>query len=327
MKQLGSLIIAITLMAAVIGALLSGNFSPANIGRAISSADEQMKQAAADYAAQVARDQIVVPARAQADADSIIARTQQQINEEAHQQALRHSGEMAALSISNTLRLNEVNAAYQSQIARITSQSAVDQANAAASVEERAAIARVVVVASIAGAVFLIISAVGLSSALNRRANNNAKVKVLSDDGLNQVLMINGKIIYKTSQQLGEAATIQEPPALIERMVMLIAAASIAKQTRSLAPLAEVRALNQLTTTPSATATSADLLKLANVATAGYIAAAAIKATPAAAAQVARQSAQQAAAVLEPSDELPELILLDNPAQRAHIEQVLEMSR
>jgi hypothetical protein len=327
MKQLIPLVICIIIMAAVIGGLMSGTYSPDHISQAVASADEQMKQAAADYAAQVARDQIVVPAKAQADAASIAARTQQQISEEAHQQDLRHQGEMAALNVSNTLQLNKINVGYQAAIASIASQSAVEQANAAASVEERAALSRIVVVASVALAVFLIIIAIGLSSALNRRANNSARVKVLSDDGLNQVLMINGKIIYKTAQQLGEAATIQEPPALIERVVMLIAAASIAKKTGSLAPLAEVRAMSQITTTPSASATNSDLLKLANVATAGYVAAAAIHAQPAAAQHIARQSAQQAAAVLEPGDELPELIMLDNPAQRAHIEQVLEMSR
>ena len=48
---------------------------------------------------------VVVPAQAQAEAKSIVARTDQQIAEDAHQQALRHQGEIAALTMSNTLQL------------------------------------------------------------------------------------------------------------------------------------------------------------------------------------------------------------------------------
>lgn len=59
----------------------------------------------------------------------------------------------------------------------------------------------------------------------------------------------------------------------------------------------------------------------------GHVALAAIQAQPAAAQQVARQSAESAVAQLAPADELPELVLLDDPNQRAHMERVLEAAR
>ncbi len=327
MKQLLPLVVCIILMAAVIGALLSGQYAPDKISAAVSSADEQMKQAAADYAAQTARNQIVVPAQAQADATSITARTQQQIDEQAHQQALRHQGEVAALSISNTMRLNEVDASYKAALAAINIKSAREVADTQAAIEERAAATRIATVGSYALGFFLVVVGIGGAFALNRLARNRARVNVLSDDGFNQVLLIDGRVIHKTSQQLGES-TIYEAPTLVERSIMLLAAAAIAVKEKSLDPLAQLRQITSVTTSSAAQATNADLLKLNNAATAGYIAAAAIKAQPAAAAQVARQSVQQASAQLSPADDdMPELIMLDNPAQRAHIEQVLEMSR
>ncbi|MGV0976893.1 MAG: hypothetical protein ACOYBO_13285 [Azonexus sp.] len=62
--------------------------------------------------AMAVHDEIVVPAQAQAEANSILANSAQRIDEDAHQQALRHTGEMAALNISNTLRLNEIETVY-----------------------------------------------------------------------------------------------------------------------------------------------------------------------------------------------------------------------
>ncbi len=51
---------------------------------------------------------IVAPAQATAEAASILANNQQRISEDAHQQAMRHEGELAALTVTNTMRVNEV---------------------------------------------------------------------------------------------------------------------------------------------------------------------------------------------------------------------------
>jgi len=317
-KAVGALIV----LAVIIGLLLGEQFAPDKISAAV----ESSRQQAANVNAQITRDQIVVPAKAAADAESIKARTAQQIAEDAHQQALRHQGELAAQAVSNTLQLNKVNADYQAAIASIGVQSEVEKASAQASMEERAAAARVATNFSVALSIAAIIVALGGSVALWTLLRNRARVSVLADDGLNQTLWINGKILYKTAQQLGES-TIVEAPSLPERVIMLLTAASLARSQKSLAPLAELRRLNSITTTSSAQATNADLLKLNTVAVSGHIAAVAIQAQPAAAQTVARQSVQQASVQLAPADDLPELILLDDPAQRAHIEHVLEMSR
>ena len=89
--------------------------------------------------AKAAHDAIVVPAQATAEAASILANNAQRIDEDAHQQALRHKGEMAALTISNTKRLNEVDAAYIARIegikangAKVVSEAQADAARASA---------------------------------------------------------------------------------------------------------------------------------------------------------------------------------------------------
>jgi hypothetical protein len=78
---------------------------------------------------------IIVPAQATAEAASILANNAQRISEDAHQQALRHQGEMAALSISNTARLNEIEADYTARVEGIKAGGAkeVAEANADAS--------------------------------------------------------------------------------------------------------------------------------------------------------------------------------------------------
>ena len=318
MKAFGIIVV----LAVLVGLLLGGQYSPANISRAVT--DAQQKSEVVN--AQALRDQIVVPAQAQADARSVLARTDQQIKEDAHQQALRHQGEVAALEISNTLRLNEVNAAYSAAIASITVKSEVEKADAAAQREERAAAARIATTLSIAAGAFFLVVGIGAAFAVNRWVRNRARVSVLADDGLNQTLWIDGRIVHKTAQQLGEA-TIYEAPSLPERVIMLLTAASIARSQKSLEPLAQLRQLSSVTLKQSADPATADLLKLNQAAVMGHVALAAIQAQPAAAQQVARQSAESAVAQLAPADELPELVLLDDPNQRAHMERVLEAAR
>ncbi len=67
---------------------------------------------------------IVAPAKAAAEATSIIANNAQRINEDAHQQALRHTGEMAALNVSNTLRLNQIETGFVASVEGIKADSA-----------------------------------------------------------------------------------------------------------------------------------------------------------------------------------------------------------
>ncbi len=81
----------------------------------------------------------VAPAKAAADAASITARTQQQIDEEAHAQALRHQGEMAAMTISNTLRLNEMDEKHIAAVSNIQASSEMNVAQMAAEAQRSVA--------------------------------------------------------------------------------------------------------------------------------------------------------------------------------------------
>jgi hypothetical protein len=75
---------------------------------------------------------IVAQAKSTAEAASILANNQQRIDEDAHQQALRHAGDMAALNISNTLRVNEIDAGYTARVEGIKANSAKTVAEAQA---------------------------------------------------------------------------------------------------------------------------------------------------------------------------------------------------
>jgi hypothetical protein len=66
---------------------------------------------------------VVAQAKSTAEAASILANNKQRIDEDAHQQALRHAGEMAALNISNTLRVNEIDAGYTARVEGIKAES------------------------------------------------------------------------------------------------------------------------------------------------------------------------------------------------------------
>lgn len=73
---------------------------------------------------------IVAPAQATAEAASILANNRQRIDEDAHQQALRHTGEMAALTISNTQRLSQIDADYTAKVEGIKASGAKAAAEA-----------------------------------------------------------------------------------------------------------------------------------------------------------------------------------------------------
>lgn len=75
---------------------------------------------------------VVAQAKATAEAASILANNQQRIDEDAHQQALRHDGEMAAQSLTNTKRLDEVAVSYTARVEGIKADSAKTIAEAQA---------------------------------------------------------------------------------------------------------------------------------------------------------------------------------------------------
>ncbi|MBI5564571.1 MAG: hypothetical protein HY870_06740 [Chloroflexi bacterium] len=267
---------------------------------------------------------IVVPAQAQAEAKSIVARTDQQIAEDAHQQALRHQGEVAALTLSNTQQLNEINARFVASVTGIKANGEEAVANAEAAMEERTAEARIATGLSIGAIIFVLVVAVGGAFAVNKALDNRAQVRVLADDGRNQTIAIGTKIIHRTQQQIGPYV-VYDGPTLLERLIATVTASIISIRQRNFEVFTQWHVVGR-TSAQTTEAAPADLIKLDNNGVAGWIAGQAVKATPQAAQQITASVVQRTSSVFQP-DEPPELILLNDPAQRRYLEAALERAR
>ncbi len=267
---------------------------------------------------------IVVPAQAQAEAKSIVARTDQQIAEDAHQQALRHQGEVAALTLSNTQQLNEINARFVASVTTIKATGEEAVADAQAAMEERTAQARIATGLSIGAILFVLVVAIGGAFAINKAIDNRAQVRVLANDGRNQTIAIGTKIIHRTQQQLGPYV-IYDGPTLLERLITTLTAAIISIRARNFEAFTQWHVINR-TSAQTTEATPSDLIKLDNNGVAGWIAGQAMQATPQAAQQITASVVHRTASVFQP-DEPPELILLNDPAQRRYLEATLERAR
>lgn len=268
---------------------------------------------------------LVAAAQAQADAKSILARTDQQIAEDAHQESMRHQGEMNALVLSNTLQLNEINERYTTAITAIRVNGEEAVANAQAAMEERMAQARIATGVSYGLVIFILIVCVGIGTALYRRSNNAAEVRVLADDGRNQTIAIGTRIVHRTQQQIGPYVVYDEPSRL-ERLIVTLTTALIAIRQRNSDVLTQPN-INRRTTVQTTDALPADLVKLDNNAVAGWVAGQAVSASPEAAQQITASVVQRATRSFEPEDDVPELVLLNDPVQRQHLEEVVEQAR
>ena len=270
------------------------------------------------------RADVVAPAQAEADAKSIIARTDQQIAEEAHQQALRHQGEEAALTLSNTLQLNEINERFIAATTSIQANGEKEVADAQAALEERTAQARIATGLSIGAIVFVIIASLGGAFALNKALANRAQVRVIANDGRNQTIAIGTKIIHRTQQQIGPFV-VYDGPTVLERLIAVVAASIIAIRQRNFEAFTQWHVVGR-TTAQTTDAQPADLIKLDNNGVAGWIAGQAVKASPQTAQQISNAVVHRTVGAFQP-DEPPELILLNDPAQRRHLEATVESAR
>jgi hypothetical protein len=253
-----------------------------------------------------------------------VARTDQQIAEDTHQQALRHQGETAMLTMSNTLQLNEVNERFIASITGIKANGEQAVAEAQAAMEERTAQARIATGFSIGAIIFLIVIAVGGAFAVNKAIDHRAQVRVLADDGRNQTIAIGTKIIHRTQQQIGPYV-VYDGPTTLERLIATVTAAIISIRQRNFEAFTQWHVIGR-TTAQTTEAPPADLIKLDNNGVAGWIAGQAVRATPQAAQQITASVVQRTSNVFQP-DEPPELILLNDPAQRQHLETTLEHAR
>jgi hypothetical protein len=164
----------------------------------------------------------VAPARAEADAKSIVARADQQIEEDKHQQQLRYAGEMAALTLSNTQRLNILNAQYAAEVEGIKASGVKEVMDATAAAEERAAQARIATAVSLGVMVFVIVVGVGGACALNKALDNRATIIDRTPDGSIKAIIKHGQIVYDSALGMGPI-TAAAGPLWLERLLLLLA--------------------------------------------------------------------------------------------------------
>ena len=165
---------------------------------------------------------VVAPVRAEAEAKSILARTDEQISEDKHKQELRHVGEMAAIAVSNTQQINTINAQYTAQVEGIKANGVKETMDATASAEERAAQARIATGLSLGAVAFLIIAGVGGAFALNKALDNRATIVDRTPDGSIQAIVKHGQIVYDSALGVGPVTAATGPDRL-ERLLLLFA--------------------------------------------------------------------------------------------------------
>ncbi len=118
---------------------------------------------------------------------------------------------------------------------------------------------------------------------------------------------------------------VYDGPTLLERLIATITASIIAIRQRNFETFTQWHVVGR-TSAQTAEASPADLIKLDNNGVAGWIAGQAVKATPQAAQQITASVVQRTSSAFQP-DEPPELILLNDPAQRQYLEAALERAR
>ena len=165
---------------------------------------------------------VVAPVRAEAEAKSILARTDEQISEDKHKQELRHVGEMAAIAVSNTQQINTINAQYTAQVEGIKANGVKETMDATASAEERAAQARIATGLSLGAVAFLIIAGVGGAFALNKALDNRATIVDRTPDGSIKAIVKHGQIVYDSALGVGPVTAATGPDRL-ERLLLLFA--------------------------------------------------------------------------------------------------------
>lgn len=163
----------------------------------------------------------VAPARAEADAKSIVARTEQQIAEDKHQQQLRHSLEIMALTISGTLKLNTIETQHVAEVEGIKANSTKEVLSATAEAEERTAWARMASGASLGVVIFVIIAALGGAFALNKALDNRATIIDRAPDGSIKAIVRHGQVVYDSALGMGPVTAAAGPSGL-ERLLLLL---------------------------------------------------------------------------------------------------------
>lgn len=163
----------------------------------------------------------VAPARAEADAKSIVARTEQQIVEDKHQQQLRHYLEMMALTISGTLRLNTLETQHVAEVEGIKANSTKEVLAATAEAEQITAQARMATGVSLGVMLFVLIAGIGGAFALNKALDNRATIIDRAPDGSIKAIIRRDQVVYDSALAAGPLTATAGPTGL-ERLLLLL---------------------------------------------------------------------------------------------------------
>jgi hypothetical protein len=154
------------------------------------------------------RQNIIAPVKATAEADSILANNKQRIDEDQHQQALRHAGEMAALAISNTQRLGIMAVQQAANLEEIQADGAAKVAASQAEAQKSSAYAWRETGISVGIAIAVVVALIGLAVGFSIWASNRATI---FQDESGRMVIVRGGTVMLPSRTEGPVLVVRNP--------------------------------------------------------------------------------------------------------------------
>jgi hypothetical protein len=164
--------------------------------------------AAIQNEAERTRQEIVAPVKATAEAASILANNDQRIDEDKHQQALRHAGEMAAQTLSNTQRLAAMNVQQAETLEEIQAEGAAKVAASQADAQKSTAYAWRETGVSIGIMLAAVIALGGVAIGITLWSWNRA---MIFKDESGRMVIVKGNTVMLPSRTEGPALVIRAP--------------------------------------------------------------------------------------------------------------------
>jgi hypothetical protein len=165
-------------------------------------------QAAIQNDAERTRQGIVAPVKATAEAASILANNKQRIDEDQHQQALRHAGEMAALTISNTQRLVTMAVQQAASLEEIQANGAAKVAASQAEAQKSTAYAWRETGVSLGIAAAAVVALIGLATGFSLWSWNRATI---FQDESGRMVIVKGNTVMLPSRTEGPVLVVRNP--------------------------------------------------------------------------------------------------------------------
>jgi len=165
-------------------------------------------RAAIQNDAERTRQEIVAPVKATAEAASILANNKQRIDEDQHQQALRHAGEMSALTISNTQRLTTMAVQQAASLEEIQADGAAKVSASQAEAQKSAAYAWRETGISVGIALAAVVALTGLAVGFSLWSWNRATI---FQDESGRMVIVKGNTVMLPSRTEGPVLVIRNP--------------------------------------------------------------------------------------------------------------------